>query len=259
MTAHAKKVQSYQQPTRNPLAGKPTAMDATSFMNNAFKEIQKYTRPMSEVLGGPGGTGMSETTGRSSYTEDAWLLAQFKGVDMSPNMSRPREAIALGPGMSELPQPHMPADAYALTLAKQSPFKEIATKQRNRFNLMSAPDSKASAKVNNVGHYGTDSWEFKGYTDSKLHTQGARKKDWVGVAAKGAGMADQTMIETLKYQKHASAVGVPPRAQKDNFMGKAAKIPVDERLLAEQRAMQEAISQSNQPQDTPFRGMPADS
>ena len=261
MTAHARKAQQYMSPSRNPLAGQPTAVDATSYANNMFKEIQKYTRPLSAVIGGVGGTGMDETTGRSSYSDDAWLLAQFKGVDMQPSMARPREAILLGPGMSELPKPVIPTDAKFLQ--SPAPFKELATKQRNRFNLMGAPDSKASAKINNVGHFSVDSWEMQAQLDAKQHTQGPRDhKPHVPVRDfKGAGLEDQTLAATLKYQKNSSAATVPPRfgPGKDNFMGVKAKIPVDDRLLSSYKAQKQAIVDANAPQDLPFRGMPIES
>lgn len=213
MTAHVRKAQQYMSPSRNPFAGQPTAVDATSYANNMFKEIQKYTRPLSTVVGGVGGTGMDETTGRSSYDDNGWLLAQFKGVDLQPSMARPREAILLGPGMSELPKPNIMPDAEFNN--RPSPFKELATKQRNRFNLMGAPDSKASAKIDNVGHFTVDSWEMEAQLQAKQHTQGARgpkPQDIVPVREyKGAGLEDQTLAAVLKYQKNSSAATVPPR------------------------------------------------
>jgi hypothetical protein len=240
MTAHVQKAQKQLSPVRIPLQGKPTAIGADSYTVVRGKEIQAYTRAVSAVTGGISAMGMEQ--GKSSINADSFLMAKMKAIKTELPKQRPHENIA----QQDLPQPHMPADSMELVRAKNSPFK--AQKPRNRFNLMSAPDSKVSAKLDNVGHFDLNALETQTNMQSKKHTLGAYNKPYQGVKGTSAA-TDLYIAEPLKYQKNMSAVAV--KNTKD-YQGIKATIPVNDRLLTEYKTQQTAIAESNMPPVLPF-------
>ena len=145
-------------------------------------------------------------------------------------------------------------DAKELDHVKKT--KDLKNKNRNKFALMeSESESKASGKMQNVGHNGTDSWEMEAAMKAKHFTQGVKATPWTAVhGVKGTvNEKDYMIAETLTYQKQVKDVRTP---DKSLYQGIAAKIPVDAYLIEEQRNVK-AIIRANRVEGDQNTAMPA--
>ena len=136
--------------------------------------------------------------------------------------------------------PRIPVDSFAIVQAKKA--KDVRGPSRNRFDLMSAPDTKASAKIGVAGHAGLDSWQNSAVMAAKQHTQGAIKKEHVGV--KATVTKDNVMFDfATKLQPHVTESRIPKRS---TYQGVKPHIPLDgEAFLAEAQKMKELVNESN--------------
>ena len=145
--------------------------------------------------------------------------------------------------------PTVPHDSWQLQQLKKTPQKD---KARNRFNLMSAPDSKASAKVapNNVGCQNIDAWTTQAFIEAKKNTLGAWHREHIGV--KGTvNTADLQMAHALKVQKDcATSVldGRGPQVGKlvpcSEYMGIKPKMDVHDYMIETTKMQQEVGCQA---------------
>ncbi len=166
--------------------------------------------------------------GGLAYSPELWVRHHTKAAapPPPPALAEPVHptSMAVGP------------DALELGWAKQYGAKDLKNKSRNKFALMqSERESKVSAKMQNVGHNGTDSWEMEAAIKAKLQTQGAKQTRYGGpmTGVKATVTKEDYMInESLKYQGHVRDVKTP---DKSLYQGVAGKIPVDSYLLEDQR------------------------
>jgi hypothetical protein len=240
MSAHVRRAQSELSPTKIPFQGKPTAMGADSWSVTEGRKIQAYTRSTSAVTGSI--AAVTAAQGKSSIDAQSFLMARQKQMDTNLPRQRPHENIA----QQDLPQPRIPPDSMDIVRAKNQPFK--AQKPRNRFDLMSAPDTKASAKLDNVGHFHIDAQETQIIMKAKKETPGAFNRPFQGIKAT-VDMENYLLKETQGYQKNLSSVVVK---QTSLYQGIAAKIPQDAYLLSEYKKNTTAIREANQPPALPF-------
>ena len=190
-------------------------MLADAYMIQKTKAIEKEMRHTSTYTGGAGGR-LLQSAGQSAYGAEGPSEACFaKAHELYIKDALPTK-------FEDLPyeQPRMPADAFALTMGKKSEALRKATDDRNRFNLMTAPDTKATAKLDNVGHLTIESWMNADMIKAKLVTQGAIKKGWVGVKPTQDS-------EDLLFKEHLSytAAMKPNRLRDGPEMGIKPNLP----------------------------------
>jgi len=144
-------------------------------------------------------------------------------------------------------------DTWEVAQAKKATAlrKEAQPGTRNRFDLGTAPESKASAKIQGP-HYNVDAWEMQCCTDSKKHTQGAVYKEWVGKPATWT-MEDQNLKHLLKTQTFMKGKDVT------QYQGIKPKIPVNEYRLEVNREQQSEIAEANKFQSLPAPTIETDS
>ena len=215
-----------------------------AFMIQKVKAIEGYERHVSVVTGGISGMGM-QAAGRSAYTADG-------PVEEAQKRAHAAYAQQLLPQRLEvLEQPHVPGDAWAIRMAQSTPFN--ATESRNRFDLMRAPDTIASSKLDNVGHAGIDAQQVAESIKAKGFTPGAVKREWVGI--KGTvNLGDYMLKESLKFTQART----PNR--KGDAQGIKPNLPTGgERLECEQVRVRQVIKDANRMQELPAPNYGGDS
>ena len=249
-----------------PTALAPAAEEALRFRDALVPEDADHTK---SVIGG--GASLVE------WARDVqWDLDRERELEASPLKERP-SALAYSPELwvrehtpANAPPPPPGAkgdpvhatnhavgpDALELGWAKKY-GPSLKNKGRNKFALMhSEKETKASEKMQNVGHNGTDSWEMEAAIRAKAFTQGAKQTRYGGpfTGVKATVTKDDLMIsEHLKYQTHVKDVKTP---DKSLYQGVAAKIPVDAYLIEDQRNVK-AIIRANKVEGDQNTSMPA--
>lgn len=147
---------------------------------------------------------------------------------------------AASPAKAALAAPTVGGDAWSISQAKKA--QSIKPAIRNKYNLMSAPESKASAKIDK-SHFQVDSFEMSSAVDAKKHCQGALKKAHVGV--KGTvGQTDYMLDHAVKSTKaNGAAVLLAPKST--THVGVSVKLPADEYLIRTFKEQQTAIAEAN--------------
>jgi len=213
-------------------------MLADAFMIQKVKAIEASERHVSVTTGGAAGSAI-ETAGHSAYAGDGPIETALKKAHAFVQQVLPK--------YEDLEQPHVPADHWPIRQAQATPFK--ATDGRNRYNLMSAPDSEASAKLDNVGHSQIDSWMMQDSIKAKQHTNGAMKKEWVGVPSTKFTTEDYMLKESLAYTKACT-----PNRKELVAVGIKPSLPVGGHhayIQGEQIAKRAAIEDANRLQNLP--------
>lgn len=251
LDAHVKKAQRHisevETPQQNVLQGH-AAVDGSDFLMAHMREVQSLAKSIWAPYDRAGAIGLPKSTmGRSSIDSDSLLISERRKV----SAERHNELPAGLSQVSERPRPHVGPDSWAMQHVKLVEETRKLTPQvsnRNRFTLMSAPDSKATAKLSNVGHNGIDSWEMACTFNAKLHAPGALKQAQRGV--KGTvDMKNYSIVNETKYQGNLTQAKLTDPVR---HRGVAATMPPDHYLVAEYGRCRAATVEANR-----FQAMPA--
>lgn len=175
------------------------------------------------------GYGMSQPHAYGEVAEQSYVEEQIKNVNHAP---KPEPTMVLAGAGS--------VNTTDTWLARATPARP-STAGRNRFELMNAVETKASAKLGNVGHNGTDAWEMADQIKAKQHTQGTTPTPWMAVAGvKGTvDVNNQHIVDAVAVQKNVwdakhTLQSTPDKAA---FQGIKATIPVDSYLIDNQKSV----------------------
>lgn len=210
-------------------------MEISSMPKRSIKEIKARDREMQKA---------KEAAARNTTGTP---IKPTGSADVSPTRRTP----AMSPVTATLPAPTVRGDAWEITEAKKAAQLKPPAGGRNRFDLMSAPDTKVSAKI--VGtHVDQYSPPFgASATEAKAITQGAIKKDHVNDGKykgvfKGAGVTETDYMLALALQTqrlNGSATLLAPKSSQ--YVGVAPHLPLDEKWLQTTREQQHAIREAD--------------
>jgi len=223
--------------------------EMASLPMRSIKEIKKAEKALLAQQSAAAETATKEAEAKSKLLADR----QAKAAKVAEEKAAKEAAKELTPAELEakrLAAPNM--ESWAVTQAKKSAaLLKGSVEPRNRFNLTTAPESKASAKIEKP-HYGLDAWEMQTCIESKKFTQGAVSQDWWGRAATWT-MEDYSLKNELKYQTHMKGKDVT------QYQGIKPTIPVNEFTLDNFRKQQEEIASANKFQSLPAPTIETDS
>ena len=206
------------------------AASADSFLMQQQRHIQSIVSSARPVGRGVAGK-CAATSGQSAYGTENFMSEALRKIGLE-NRSPAYEPQ----------QPHIPPDAFELQHAKASPSKTVVL-ARNRFRLMGLQhETVGMSKVPEAGRSTIDAWATAEMIRAKGLTQGALKKEWVGIKATVTNR-DFLLAETLKYQRNLVAQREDARG--NSYRGIKPQMPADAFVMGEQREKRSAINDAN--------------